>query len=368
MKYIDEFRDRKLVSALAAKIRVAAGLAPRECVIMEVCGTHTMSVFKFGLRDLLPANVRLVSGPGCPVCVTPNSFLDKAIALARLKGVAIATFGDMMRVPGSWSSLMEAKAFGCDIRVVYSSTDALDIARKNRRKDVIFLGVGFETTVPTVASSIIAAKDEGITNYSVLCAHKTMPAALRVLAAARDMHVDGFLLPGHVSVIIGSRPYEFLSRRYGKRCAIAGFEPTDILEAIYLILSQKKPKVDVEYSRLITKDGNKSARKGIAKVFEEADAEWRGIGNVKGSGLAIRKGFSAFDADKRFDIRVASAKEDKRCMCGDVLKGVKTPLECRLFGRACTPEHPVGACMVSSEGTCAAYYKYGVGRRVKGAG
>ena len=364
MKYIDEFRDKKLIDRAAIRIREAAGDMSRTCAIMEVCGTHTMSIFRFGLRDILPASIRLISGPGCPVCVTPNSFLDKAIALANMKGVVVATFGDMMRVPGSRSSLSEEKAKLADIRVVYSSTDALEIARKNPRKEVVFLGVGFETTVPTVASSIIAAKKEGIANYSVLSAHKTMPEVLAALVKAKDLKVDGFILPGHVSVVIGSKPYEFLSLKFGKRCAVAGFEPLDILEAILMIITQKTPKVDVEYARLISRCGNVAAQKGIEKVFAKADSEWRGIGSVKNSGLKIRKAFADFDAEKKFDIKIKPAKENSSCACGDVLKGVKTPLECRLFGRMCTPEHPVGACMVSSEGTCAAYYKY----RVKGNG
>lgn len=357
MKYIDEFRDKRLILKAAAKIRRSA-LSKRVFTIMEVCGTHTMAIMRFGLRDILPVNIKLVSGPGCPVCVTPNSFLDKAIALADMKDVILATFGDMMKVPGSYSSLEKEKAKGADIRVVYSATDALELARRNPSKEVVFLGIGFETTAPTVASSILTAKRERLKNFAVLCGHKTMPQALKALAGDKALSVDGFLLPGHVSVVTGSRPYGFLSRTYKKRCAIAGFEPLDILEAISMLLTEERPGVGVEYTRLITPGGNRIAQKAMRKVFEKASSDWRGIGSIKGSGLKMRRPFRAFDADKKFSVKVRPAKENKACICGDVLKGLKAPPECVLFGKACTPEHPVGACMVSSEGTCAAYFKY----------
>lgn len=325
---------------------------------MDVCGTHTMSIFRFGLRDVLPKNINLISGPGCPVCVTPNSFLDKAIALANLKDVLITTFGDMLRVPGSYSSLEMERAKGRSIRIVYSTLDALDMARKNPEKKIIFLGIGFETTAPTVAQSIIIARKEGLKNYFILCGHKTMPRALDVLARDRKTKIDGFLLPGHVSAIIGSRPYEFLSRRYKKRCVIAGFESSDIMQAIAMLMAQKEPKVEVQYKRVINKAGNILAQKSIAEVFEDADSVWRGMGSIKKSGLRIRKKYSAFDAELVFRPKTKPTKENKGCICGDVLKGARTPLECGLFGKACTPEEPVGSCMVSSEGTCAAYYRY----------
>jgi len=357
MKYIDEFRDERLIAKVADEIRRVS--ARRRCAFMEVCGTHTMAIFRHGLRGLLPENIRLISGPGCPVCVTPNDYLDKAIALANTDGVIVATFGDMMRVPGSRSSLEGEKAKGAAIRAVYSTDDALEIARRNAGLQVVFLGVGFETTAPTVASSVIAAKREGLRNYSVLCGHKTMPEVLSVLARDRSIDIDGFLLPGHVSAIIGTRPYEFLAKRHGRRCVVAGFEPLDIMQAILMLACQREPKVEVQYKRVIGKRGNVLAQKVMARVFDKCDAVWRGIGKVRQSGFRIRREFSFFDAEERFGPKVRPAKEPRRCLCGAVLKGVKAPPECRLFGKECSPGHPVGACMVSSEGTCAAYYKYG---------
>jgi len=357
MKYIDEYRDKRLVRKLADAIREAAD--GRSFTFMEVCGTHTMNIFRFGIRELLPGNIRLISGPGCPVCVTPNRYLDKAIALAGLKDVIIATFGDMMRVPGSYSSLDKEKAKGRAIKVVYSSTDALDMAARSPDKVVVFLGVGFETTIPTVAQSVIAAKKSGIKNYSVLCGHKTMPAVMDALLRDGSVRVDGFLLPGHVSAVIGVKPYGFLPGKYGKRCVIAGFEPVDILQAILMLIKQKTPKVEIQYKRIVESSGNRLAEKAIERVFEKAASDWRGIGVVKGSGLKVRKGFAPFDAERKFRVAVPRARENKGCICGDVLKGAATPPECRLFGHSCSPEHPIGACMVSSEGTCAAYYKYG---------
>lgn len=358
MKYIDEFRDRKLIDKLAARIRRSID-GDRQYKFMEVCGTHTMAIFKFALRDLLPENIRLISGPGCPVCVTPNDYLDRAIAIARLPNVIVTTFGDMMRVPGSRSSLEKEKASGKMIKMVYSTLDALEIARRNPDKEIVFLGVGFETTVPTVAASIVEAQKEGINNYSVLSAHKTMPNVLEALVKDKDIEVDGFLLPGHVSTVIGSKPYDFLTKKYGIGAVVTGFEPTDILEAILMLIEQKKPKVEIQYKRFICAGGNPVARKINDRVFERSSARWRGIGIVPGSGLKIRRAYSRFDASSRFNVKVAPAREESGCICGQVLKGIKAPPECKLFGKVCTPENPVGACMVSSEGTCAAYYKYG---------
>lgn len=358
MKYIDEFRSRRLIDLFVKRIRKANG-ENRVYNFMDVCGTHTMNIARFGLKDILPKNINLISGPGCPVCVTPNSFLDKAIALANLKDVIVVTFGDMLRVPGSYSSLEKERAKGRPVRIVYSSVDALDIAKKNPEKNVIFLGIGFETTAPTVAASILKAKMERINNYSVLCGHKTMPEVLRALVNDKKLHIDGFILPGHVSAIIGPRPYRFLAKIYKKRCAIAGFEPLDILQAVLMLLTQEEPRVEVQYTRVMSKDGNPVAREMIAKVFRKSDAVWRGIGLVRNSGLKIRKRFSDFDAESRYRLKIKTAVEKKGCICGDVLRGLKTPLECRLFDRICNPENPVGSCMVSSEGTCAAYYRYG---------
>ncbi|MCX5678815.1 MAG: hydrogenase formation protein HypD [Candidatus Omnitrophica bacterium] len=358
MKYIDEFRDSSLVHRLADRIRAAASHG-REYKFMEVCGTHTMAVFRFGLRDLLEPNIKLISGPGCPVCVTPVEYMDRTIAIARLPDVIITTFGDMMRVPGSRSSLYKEKAAGRDVRMVYSTDDALDIAKRNPGKEVVFLGVGFETTVPTVGASIITAARQGIGNYSVLCAHKTMPEALRWLVADSRHGIDGFLLPGHVSAITGMKPYEFLAKEYNTGCVAAGFEPVDILQAILMLVNQSKPRVEIQYKRIITPLGNRLARSMTGMVFEKCSSVWRGIGEVKDSGLKIRREFSGFDAALKFKVKVTPAHENKVCICNMVLKGVKTPLECRLFGKRCTPDNPVGSCMVSSEGTCAAYYKYG---------
>ncbi|MFA6078551.1 MAG: hydrogenase formation protein HypD [Candidatus Omnitrophota bacterium] len=358
MKYVDEFRDKAGVEKLAGLIREAADPAV-EYTIMEVCGTHTMNIFRFGLKVMLPKNIRLISGPGCPVCVTPNDYIDKAIALSGLENVIVTTFGDMLRVPGSHSSLERAKALGNDIRMVYSSMDALDMAARNPGKEVVFLGVGFETTTPTVAVSILEAKKKRIGNYSVLCGHKTMPEVLKSLANAKGLNVDSFLLPGHVCTITGVEPYRFLGRVHKKRCVIAGFEPTDILQGVLMLMNQKTPKVEVQYTRVIETLGNAIARKMVSRVFEKSPSAWRGMGMIRKSGLRIRKGFSKFDAEEKFAIKVKPSKEDRRCLCGDVLKGIKTPLDCRLFGKACTPNKPIGACMVSSEGTCAAYYRYG---------
>jgi hydrogenase expression/formation protein HypD len=356
MKYIDEFRNKKLIDKVASEIRRSVEVG-RQYNFMEVCGTHTVSIFRFGLKDLLPDNINLISGPGCPVCVTPNEFIDKAIALSARKNTIITTFGDMLKVPGSYSSLEKERSRGADVRMVYSGIDALDLAKKNPGKEIVFLGVGFETTAPTVAQSIIAARKNKVKNFSVLCGHKTMPEALKTLTEDPRLNIDGFLLPGHVSVIIGITPYLFLPR-WNKRCVVAGFEPLDILQAILMLVKQRTPKVEIQYTRMMNKNGNALARESMKKVFEEYPSVWRGIGAIKKSGLKIRKEFSDFDTDKKFIPKISKPKENRACICGDVIKGVKAPPECKLFGKLCDPEHPVGACMVSSEGTCAAYYKY----------
>lgn len=368
MRYVDEFRDGRLIKKVASQIRKAAD-KNRMYNIMEVCGTHTMSIFRYGLRDILPSNINLISGPGCPVCVTPNEYLDKAIAIANMKNTVIATFGDMLKVPGSYSSLEKERARGSDIRIVYSSLDALELARKNIGKNIIFLGIGFETTAPTVAQSLVIAKKEGLKNYYVFCGHKTMPKVLEALVADNLIKVDGFLLPGHVSAIIGSMPYQFLSKVYKKRCVISGFEPLDILQSILMLLEQKTPKIEIQYNRIIEKNGNVLARKAIEKVFERSSSIWRGIGLVPSSGLKIKKEYKDFDARLKFRPSITAPRDNVKCFCGDVLKGIKTPYNCPSFAKICTPENPVGACMVSSEGTCAAYYRYGEAvERVKGHG
>lgn len=363
MKYIDEFRDREIGQRLVQRIcREADGA--REVVLMEVCGTHTMSIFRYGIRGLLPQNIRLLSGPGCPVCVTPGAYIDKAIAYACLPGVLVTTFGDMLRVPGSRSSLERETAEHNSVRVVYSTMDALEMAACHPELKVVFVGVGFETTAPTIAASILEAKKRGIENYFVLCAHKLIPPVMRALVDSQDLAIDGFICPGHVSTIIGSDAYQFIARDYGIPCVVAGFEPVDVLEAIYLLVSQVRrgvALVENQYRWVVRQGGNPKALALLEEVFEVADSEWRGIGVVPGSGLRIREKYRDFDAEAQIEVEVEPAQEPKGCICGEILKGVKAPLECGLFRSLCTPTTPVGPCMVSSEGTCAAFYKYGGG-------
>jgi len=361
MKYVDEFRDPALIAALARSLAaVAAG--ERAYRFMEVCGTHTMAVARFGLRRLLPANVELISGPGCPVCVTPTSYLDHAVALARA-GCVLATFGDMMRVPASTTDLTGLRAAGADVRVVYSTLDALAYAAAHPDRNVVFLAVGFETTAPTVAAALRRARAEGVSNFFVLVGHKLIPPALRALCRTPALALDGFLCPAHVSAVIGARAYEEFPRDWGVGCAVAGFEPTDILRGVYLLLRQRaagEPRVDNEYGRVVKAEGNAAARAVLDEVFAPADAEWRGLGVVPASGLALRDAYAAFDAARAFDVAVEPTAPDAGCRCGDVLTGTLAPEGCALFGGACTPATPVGPCMVSSEGTCAAAYKYRV--------
>lgn len=329
---------------------------------MEVCGTHTMAAARSGLRTLLPAGVRLSSGPGCPVCVTAPGYVAAACALARRPGVVVATFGDMVRVPGGDVSLEEERARGADVRPVYSTLDALALARRLPGREVVFLGVGFETTAPTVAAAVRTARDEGIENFSVLVAHKTMPGALRALATAPDIALDGLLCPGHVSTVTGEGIYRFLPAEFGIPCAIAGFEPLEILLGIESLLGQileGQPRVENVYRWVVRPGGNARARAVMEEVFEACDAEWRGIGTIPGSGLRLRAAFAAFDAGRRFSIRVPHVAPPRGCLCGRILRGVAEPADCPLFGRSCTPRRPVGPCMVSSEGACAAAYTYG---------
>ncbi len=361
MKYLDEFRQKELVDKLTQGIDRLMAIVDRKITLMEVCGTHTMAVFRYGIKELLPPDLHLLSGPGCPVCVTANHYLDKAIAYARQEGVIIATFGDMVKVPGSRSSLAEEASNGAEIRVVYSSLEALKIAHQNPEKKVIFLGIGFETTAPTVVSSILTAREDKLSNYFVLSGHKIMPPVMRALAGDHELKIDGFICPGHVSTITGSKIYEFLSRDYGIPCVVAGFEPIDILQSIYLILSQIKSgqaKVENEYNRAVTWEGNLKAQALMAKVFKPESSNWRGMGEIEGSGLKIKGKYESFDAEKRYPVRIEEPRENPGCICGDILRGLKTPLDCRLFRKVCHPSHPVGACMVSAEGTCATYYKY----------
>lgn len=359
MRFIDEFRNSAAGQALAVRIQEKK---VRPANLMEVCGTHTVAIFKHGIRQFLPEKVSMLSGPGCPVCVTPNADIDKAIALAQNGGVILVTFGDMMKVPGSYSSLHQVRAIGADIRVVYSVLDALKLAEDNPGKSVVFFGVGFETTAPTTASAIVAAERLGLDNFFLLSVHKLIPPAMRALLASDEVHIDGFLCPGHVSTIIGSQPYEFIPREYGIPCVIAGFEPLDILQAIDMLLEQisaEEARVDIQYRRAVRQEGNPVALKCLSTVFEVTDAGWRGIGIIPGSGLKLGQQFRRFDAECAFKIVTRPPKEAANCRCGDILRGVSTPWECHLFAKACTPEHPVGPCMVSTEGTCSAWYLYG---------
>lgn len=358
MKFIDEYRDREKVRRLAEAI---ARQARRPLRIMEVCGTHTMAIARYGLRQILPETVELISGPGCPVCVTSQTDMDRGIALAQIQGSLIATFGDMMRVPGSVSTLAQERARGADVRVVYSPLDALRWAEENPHRKVIFLGIGFETTAPAVAVTLGEARRRGIGNFWVFSTHKTIPTALRALLDSGETRVDGFLLPGHVSTIIGSRAYEFLAEDYGVPCVIAGFEPLDILQSILRLIQQEnegRPRVEIAYRRGVTPEGNRKAREVMDSVFEPCDAEWRGLGVIPQSGLALRKAWASWDAGRSFPIPVPPASELQGCRCGEVLRGLIRPTECGLFATACMPENPKGPCMVSSEGSCAAAYKY----------
>ena len=339
-----------------------AGRLGHPLKIMEVCGTHTVTACRSGLRTLLPENLKLLSGPGCPVCVTPEGYIDNAIRLARIPEIWITTFGDLLRVPGSEGTLEMEKAKGAGIKIVYSVLDALEMAEKQKDKKVVFLAVGFETTAPGIAWAVQAARSREINNFYLLTALKTMPHAMAALLEDGGIGIDGFICPGHVSAVIGSRPYEFIARQYKLPCVVAGFETYDMLRAIAMLLTQiaaGKHEVQNEYRRAVSKAGNLTARRLLEDVFEPCDAEWRGLGNISGSGLKLKKRYDKFDAGALLP-GVACPEKRRRsgCLCGEVLRGRIVPTDCRLFGKQCTPATPVGACMVSSEGACAAYYKY----------
>lgn len=343
--------------------------AVRPLSAMEVCGTHTVAIARSGLRDLLPKNIRLISGPGCPVCVTDDLDLDIVIALARQPEIIMVTFGDMMRVPGTQSSLLEAKSRGADVRVVYSPTDAVALAAERPDKQVVFLAVGFETTIPTIAVAVEQAVQQGLQNFSIFSLHKLVPPVMEALLTDPEVKLDAFINPGHVCTILGTEPFHFIAEQYGKPCVVTGFEAVDIMEALLMILrqyNQGRPAVEIQYKRAVRPEGNHVARTFINKYFAPVNARWRGIGEVPGSGLALREEFAYLDAQKRFPITATPGKRAKNCSCGQVLKGLKLPYECALFGKACTPMKPVGPCMVSTEGSCAAYYRYGA-QRVGGA-
>ena len=331
--------------------------------IMEVCGTHTMSIFKHGIRSLLPDSIKLLSGPGCPVCVTPQSDLDQFILAARQKNVIIASFGDLFRVPANHSTLLNERSQGHDVRVVYSPMDALKLAQDNPNRTVIFLAVGFETTAPAVAATILMAQSQHIDNFCILSSHRRVVPAIELLIQHPETKIDGFLLPGHVSTIIGETAYQHIPSQYGIGGVIAGFEAFDILYAIYRLVLQIQTKVssiENAYPRAVNKQGNLKALSLLKQVFSITDARWRGIGIIANSGLILRDDFACFDAAKRFDLEIVEDVDPKGCQCGEILMGLINPSQCRLFGKTCTPQYPVGPCMVSSEGTCAAYYRFSV--------
>jgi len=360
MSATSAYGDPRAVAGLVARITRAAGKLPRRATLMEVCGTHTNAIAAAGLRRLLPPAVRLIAGPGCPVCVTPVGYVDRAQALARRPGTIVATFGDLLRVPSSDGSLERVRAEGADVRIVYSPRDALQAAREDPAKTVVFLGVGFETTVPTVAAALAEAEGEGIANFTVLSGHKTMPPPMRALIRDPEVKVDGYLLPGHVSVVTGSDAFRFVTDELGMPGAVIGFTPTDVLrgvEALVECLAAGTPRLVNLYSRVVRPEGNLAAQALVSRFFAPADAVWRGLGTIPGSGLALRPEYAHRDASL-IEVEVPEPVEPAGCRCGEVLKGSIDPPECPLFATVCTPITPVGACMVSSEGTCAAWYRH----------
>jgi hydrogenase expression/formation protein HypD len=361
MRFIDEFRDSELAKKVVREIeRIAEG---RRFRIMEICGGHTHTIYRYGLHDVLPTNIELVHGPGCPVCVLPMGKVDDAIAIAKYDGVILATFGDMMRVPGSEGSLIDAQADGADVRMVYSPLDALKLAYQNPDRKVVFFAIGFETTAPSTAVTLLHAKRMGVRNFFVFCNHVLVVPAIKALLDSPETQLDGFIGPGHVTTVIGSKAWEFIPKDYGKGIVISGFEPLDMLQAIYMLVRQLvegKPKVDVQYTRAVRPDGNTKAKEAMAQVFELRETfEWRGLGWIERSALKLKPEFAEFDAELHFDLPRRRVSDPKVCQCGEVLRGAILPWECKVFGTACTPEHPIGACMVSSEGACAAVYQYG---------
>ncbi|WP_329070402.1 hydrogenase formation protein HypD [Amycolatopsis sp. NBC_01480] len=362
MRFVDEFRDADKARALSAKI-TALCEPGREYKFMEVCGGHTHTIYKHGLEDYLPESVQLVHGPGCPVCVIPMGRIDDAIHIARQPGVLMTSFGDMMRVPGSGGNFFDSNAEGTNIRMVYSPLDSLKIARQNPDLRVVFMAIGFETTTPSTAMTLLRAAAEGLENFSVFANHVTIIPAIKAILDSPDLRLDGFIGPGHVSTVIGCRPYEFIARDYGKPVVVAGFEPLDILQSIYMLmvqLSERRSEVENQYSRVVPWDGNQVALKAINEVMElRPFFEWRGLGFITHSAMRVREKYAAFDAERIFEVPGVRVADPKACQCGEVLKGVLKPWECKVFGTACTPETPIGTCMVSPEGACAAYYNFG---------
>jgi hydrogenase expression/formation protein HypD len=355
----DAFRDPAVVEKLTHKIWAASG---RSIKIMEFCGTHTHAIHRFGIRQLLPPTIEMFSGPGCPVCVTDNSDIDYAIALSKIPGMIIATFGDLLRVPGTRESLLSSKATGARVEMVYSPLDALNLASGNPSCRVVFLGIGFETTAPAVAASIVEAESTGLDNYSVLSMHKLTPPAMRAILESHEIALDGILCPGHVSTVTGWKAWQFLPDSFHIPAAVAGFEPVDILWGVAEIVRQceeGKPRVVNTYPRSVTPEGNRPAREMMERVFQKGPASWRGLGTIPESGMIIRDGYGRHDARRLFDIEIPKSAAPDGCHCGEVIRGALTPDACPLFRSVCTPSHPVGPCMVSSEGSCAAYYLYG---------
>jgi hydrogenase expression/formation protein HypD len=362
VRYVEEYRDAELGRALAAEILTTVEPG-RHYNVMEVCGGHTHTIYKYGIDDLLPANVEFVHGPGCPVCVIPMGRVDDGIAVAHRPEVIFTCFGDMMRIPGGNGTLLEAKAEGADVRMVYSPLDALRIARENPDREVVFYAIGFETTAPSTALTLMRAKAERIPNFSVFCNHVTIVPPLRALLESPDLDLDGFIGPGHVSTVIGARPFEFIPREYGKPVVISGFEPLDLLQSAQMVLRQLgdgRCEVENQYTRVVPYDGNEQALRVLSEVFEvRPHFEWRGLGLIADSGLKLSDAYADFDAELRFAVPGVRVADPEVCQCGEVLKGLIKPWECGVFGTACTPERPIGTCMVSSEGACAAYYNYG---------
>ncbi|MGE0022170.1 MAG: hydrogenase formation protein HypD [Hyphomicrobium sp.] len=367
MKYVEEFRDAEKAKVLVHEIdKLVADIDPpkdRPIAIMEVCGGHTHSIFRYGLEGMLPKEIELVHGPGCPVCVLPMGRVDDCVAIAERPEVILTTFGDAMRVPGSKKSLMQAKADGADVRMVYSPMDALALAKKNPDREVVFFAIGFETTIPSTALTILQAKVEGVENFSVFCNHITIVPTIKAILDSPDLQIDGFLGPGHVSMVIGTVPYEFISRHYKRPMVVAGFEPLDVLQSIWMVLKQIKEgraEIENQYARIVPEAGNSAALAALSEVYELREFfEWRGLGSIDHSGMRIREAYRAYDAEAKFVTPNIKIADPKSCQCGEVLKGAIKPWQCKVFGTSCTPEMPLGALMVSSEGACAAYYQYG---------
>lgn len=366
MKYVDEFRDpakaRVLIAEIDALVKRMPRARARPLQIMEVCGGHTHTIFRYGIKQMLPPEVEFVHGPGCPVCVLPMGRVDDCVALAERPEVIFTTFGDAMRVPGSKKSLLKAKADGADVRMVYSPLDALKLAQENPRREVVFFGLGFETTMPSTALTVLQAKADGVSNFSLFCNHITIVPTIKAILDSPDLQIDGFLGPGHVSMVIGTAPYDFIASHYRKPITVAGFEPLDILQSLWMVLKQideGMAEVQNQYGRIVPRDGNAAALTAVQEVFELREFfEWRGLGSIDHSGVKMREAYAAFDAERKFPVKTVSIADPKSCQCGEVLKGVIKPHQCKVFGSACTPETPLGALMVSTEGACSAYYNY----------